>query len=171
MALALAFAAVAALAVVPAARGAQDADAERTAEEEANVETARRYFDELHTEGNLAVAEEVVAEDAVFHIPGGELIGPEGVSGLVTLLRTAFPDAEFPIEDLVAEGDNVVVRWTMRGTSDGEFQGIPPTGEAVEMMGIGYLTLADGLIVENWIEYDLYGLFQQLGAIATPEGE
>jgi len=167
--LALAFAA-AALAVVPGALGAQGgADAGETAEERANVELVRRYFDELHTEGDLVTAEEVVAADAVFHIPGAELTGPEGISGLVTLLHTAFPDVEFPMEDVVAEGDKVVVRWTMRGTSEAEFQGIPPTGEAVEMTGIGYLTVADGMIVENWIEYDLYGLLQQLGAIPEPE--
>lgn len=169
--LTLALAAVTALAFVPATLGAQDTDAGRSTEERANVEVARRYFDELHTAGDLDVAQEVVAEDAVFHIPGGELVGPEGISGLVTLLRTAFPDAEFPVEDIAADGDNVVVRWTMRGTSEGEFQGIAPTGEAVEMTGIGYLTLADGKITENWIEYNLYGLLQQLGAIPAADAE
>lgn len=136
-----------------------------TAEEQANAEVARRFFDELHSDGDLAVAEEIVAADAVFHVPGAELVGPAGVGGLVTLLRTAFPDAAFPIADLAVDGDTVVVRWTMTGTSEGEFQGIPPTGEAVTMTGIAYLRIADGLIVEDWVEYDLLGLLSQLGAI------
>ncbi|HUG62494.1 MAG TPA: ester cyclase [Methylomirabilota bacterium] len=142
-------------------------DAGETAEEQANAEVARRFFDELHSEGNLAVAEEIVAPDAVFHVPGAELIGPEGVGGLVTVLRTAFPDAEFPIADLAVDGDTVVVRWSMTGTSEGEFQGIPPTGESVEMSGIAYLRIVDGQIVEDWVEYNLFGLLQQLGAIPT----
>ncbi|MBA2518647.1 MAG: ester cyclase [Chloroflexia bacterium] len=144
-------------------------------EESANLEIAHRFFEELHGEGDLAVAEEIVAPDALFHIPGGELSGPAGIGGLVTLLRTAFPDATFPIEDVAVDGDTVAVRWTMRGTSEGEFQGIPPTGEAVELRGTAFLSIEDGLIVEDWVTYDQLGLLQQLGAMpgagpeATPE--
>lgn len=135
-----------------------------------NEEVVRRYFDELHTAGDLAVADEVVAQDAVFHTPDGDLQGVEGITGLVTLLRTAFPDAEFPIEDLVATEDRVVVRWTMIGTHEGEFAGIAPTGASVTMSGMALLTLEDGMIVENWIQYDRLGLLQQIGAFgATPE--
>ena len=137
-------------AVGPAARGAEDdAATAYTPEEEANLEVARRFFEELHDQGNLDVAKEIVAPDAVFHIPGGELTGPEGIGGLVTLLRTAFPDAQFPMEEVIADGDHVAVRWTMRGTSKADFQGIPPTGEVVTLPGQAFLTIEDGTIVED----------------------
>ncbi|CAN5834397.1 MAG: ester cyclase [Chloroflexota bacterium] len=90
-----------------------------------NEEVVRRYFDELHTVGNLDVAEELIAPDAVFHTPDGDLQGPEGIVGLITVLRGAFANPEFPIEDLVAADDMVVVRWTMNGTHEGDFQGTP----------------------------------------------
>lgn len=154
---------------------AQPEAAAYSEEEAANLEIARRFFEELHDEGDLAVAAAIVAPDAIFHIPGGELTGPEGIGGLVTLLRTAFPDATFPIEEVAVDGDTVAVRWTMQGTSEGEFQGIPPTGEAVELRGTAFLRIEDGLIVEDWVTYDQLGLLQQLGAMpgaapaATPE--
>jgi steroid delta-isomerase-like uncharacterized protein len=164
------------LMAAPAALGGQEAGTPvaYSEEEAANLEVARRFFEELHDLGDLAVAEEIVAPDAVFHIPGGELIGPEGIGGLVTLLRSAFPDATFPMEDVAVDGDTVVVRWTMRGTSQGEFQGIPPTGEPVELRGVAFLTIENGQIVEDWVIYDQLGLLQQLGAMtgateATPE--
>jgi steroid delta-isomerase-like uncharacterized protein len=143
-------------------------------EEAANLEIARRFFEELHDTGDLTVAEDIVAPDAVFHIPGADLTGPEGIGGLVTLLRTAFPDAVFPMEDVVVEGDTVAVRWTMRGTSQGEFQGIPPTGKPIELRGTAFLTIVDGQIIEDWVTYDQLGLLQQLGAApgaagATPQ--
>ena len=157
-------------AVGPAARGAEDAAATAyTPEEEANLEVARRFFEELHDQGNLDVAKEIVAPDAVFHIPGGELTGPEGIGGLVTLLRTAFPDAQFPMEEVITDGDHVAVRWTMRGTSKADFQGIPPTGEEVTLPGQAFLTIEDGTIVEDWVTYDQLGLLQQLDAAPGPE--
>ena len=134
-----------------------------------NEEVARRFFDELHSGGDLAVADEIIAPDAVFHTPDGDLHGPDGISGFVTLVRTAFPDAELSIEDMVAIGDTVVVRWTMNGTHHGDLQGIPPSGAEVSMDGISILRFEDGLIVEEWVQYDRLGLFQQIGAIATPE--
>lgn len=136
-----------------------------------NEEVVRRYFDELHTEGNLDVADELIAPDAVFHTPDGDLQGPEGIVGLITALRGAFANPEFPIEDLVAADDMVVVRWTMNGTHEGDFQGIPPSGAEVSMDGMAFIRLEDGLIVENHIQYDRLGLLQQIGAIATPEAE
>ncbi len=136
-----------------------------------NEEVARRFFEELHTEGDLEVAEEIVAADAVFHTPDGDLEGPEGIAALVTLLRTAFPDATFPIEDMVAEDDKVVVRWSMQGTHDGEFQGIAATGTEVTWGGTAILRLEEGKIVEDWVVYDRLSLLQQLGALpgASPE--
>ena len=93
-----------------------------------NEELARLFFDELHTAGDLDIADTIVAPDAVIHTPSGDLEGPEGIRGLVTLFRTAFPDAAFPMEDVVSAGDHVIVRWSMSGTSRGDFQGVPRPG-------------------------------------------
>ncbi len=92
------------------------------------------------------------------------MTGPEGIGGLVTLLRTAFPDAEFPIEDVAVDGDTVAVRWAMRGTSEEEFQGTPPNGEGVTLPNTAFLRIEDGRIVEDWVTYHQLGLLQQLGA-------
>lgn len=154
-----------AAASLPAAATAQDVG---TATDE---EVARRFFGELHSGGDLAVADELIAPDAVFHTPDGDLTGPDGISGFTTLVRTGFPDATFVIEEMVAIGDMVVVRWTMNGTHQGDLQGIPPSGVEVSMDGISILRFEDGLIVEEWVEYDRLSLFQQIGAIATPEAE
>lgn len=105
----------------------------------------------------------------MFHTPDGDLTGPEGISGLVTVLRNAFPDAEFPIQDLIASDDSAVIRWSMNGTHEGEFQGIPPSGNEVTMDGIAVMRIEDGSIVEHWVQYDRLSLMQQIGAIATPE--
>lgn len=134
-----------------------------------NEEVARRYFDDLHNEGNLAVADEIIAPDAVFHLPDGDLQGPEQVKGFLTVLLNAFSDEEYSIVDLIATGDMVVVRLAMSGTHDSDFQGIPPSSAEVSLAGIAIMHIEDGLIVEYWMQYDRLSLMQQIGAIATPE--
>jgi steroid delta-isomerase-like uncharacterized protein len=81
------------------------------------------------------------------------------------MLFTAFPDLQFTLDDLLAARDKVVARFTARGTQTGEFQGIPATGRAAAVSGIAIYRLADGKIVEQWLEYDQLGLLQQLGVI------
>lgn len=83
---------------------------------------------------------------------------------------TAFPDVQMTIEDMIAEGDKVAVRYTFRGTQQGETQGIPPTGKYVNVPGIFICRCRDGKIVEEWDIWDDLGLLQQLGAI-SPLGE
>lgn len=136
-----------------------------------NEEVARRYFDEMHNQGNLAIADEIIAPDAVFHLPDGDLQGPEQVTGFMSVLLNAFSGEEFSIVDLIAEGDRVVVRLAMSGTHDSDFQGIPPSGADVVLDSIAIMHIEDGLIVEYWIQYDRLSLMQQIGAIATPEPE
>lgn len=133
---------------------------------------AVRFFDELHTAGDLDVAAELVAPGAFIHTPDGTMRGPDGIAGLVTTLRTAFPDASFPIAEVAVAGDRVLVRWTMHGTHEGTFGDIAPTGHAVTMDGITILRVRDGMIVEDWAQYDRLGLLQQLEGVEsqTPLG-
>jgi predicted ester cyclase len=89
-------------------------------------------------------------------------------------IRIAFPDHTNTIEDMIAEGDKVAVRWTLRGTHQGVLKGplgpIPPTGNQVAVTGIHIFRIADGKITERWEEADMLGALQQLGAIPTPQG-
>ena len=80
----------------------------------------------------------------------------------------AFPDIRLTVEDIMAEGDMVAARVAFRGTHRGEFQGIPPTGNEVAFTSIEVNRVVDGKVEEHWVELDLFGLMQQLGAIPEP---
>ncbi len=135
-----------------------------------NAMLVRRAIEEIWNRGNYAALNDFVAADIVVHAatPGEEIHGPEGIKRFYGMLRTAFPDLRFTVEDQIAEGDRVVTRWTATGTHDGEFQGIPPTGKQVRLTGIDIDRLADGKVVECWPEVNEVGLLRQLGALPAP---
>ena len=85
------------------------------------------------------------------------------------MFRHAFPDTQFTVDERIVDGNRIAVRWMMRGTHQGEFQGIPPTGKAVTVTGIAIHRFAGNQIQESWDCYDALGLLQQLGVIPTPE--
>jgi len=115
------------------------------------------------------VAETIIHPDFFDHTnPPGMQHGLEGHKAIVRLFRSVFPDLRWDIDDLIAEGDRVVARTTMRGTHRGDFFGIPPTGRSVEMRGVHIMRIADGQIIEHWGSNDDLGLMRQLGAIPTP---
>ncbi len=127
-------------------------------------------MEDLFNEGNLDVADEIIAADHLGHDPTlPDLpIGPEGQKQLVDLYRGAFPDARITIEEQVAEGDTVVTRWTGRGTHQGELMGVAPTGNQVTVTGIDISHISEGKIVETWDNYDALGMLQQIGALPSP---
>jgi steroid delta-isomerase-like uncharacterized protein len=137
---------------------------------EQNIAIARRGFEEVFNQGKLAVADEIVAEGAVSHDPADpeESVGPAGFKRQVELYRTAFPDLKFTIEDVIADGDQVVIRWTSSGTHKGELMGLAPTGTRVTSSGIAIDKLSGGKIVEAWNHWDTLGLMRQLGAAPPP---
>ena len=133
--------------------------------EDRNKALLRRFYEELWSRGNLEIIPELVAEDFVDHHPlPGTPPGREGLAALVTTWRTAFPDMRETCEDLIAEGDKVVGRFTMRGTHSGEFMGVAPTGRRVTMSGIDIVRVAGGKIAEFWYGEHLLELMQRLGA-------
>jgi steroid delta-isomerase-like uncharacterized protein len=138
---------------------------------EENKALVRRWFEELFNEAKLEVADEIVTLDHVSHDTStpDHLPGPEEERQLVRLVRGAFPDGQISIEDLVAEGDRVAVRWMFRGTHRGEFMGVSPTGNEVEMGGMDLFHVAGGKIAETWSNVDMMTMMRQLGAIPTPE--
>ncbi|MCS6926799.1 MAG: ester cyclase [Candidatus Binatia bacterium] len=132
-----------------------------------NKAVFRRYFEEVLNAGNLDLVDDLIARSYVSHYPTGYDFGggPEGVKQIVSAVRTGFPDVHFTVEDVIAEGDRVVGRWTFRGTHQGDFMGIPPTGRKVSVMGIAIYRIARGKIAEAWVAWDAMGLMQQLGAV------
>jgi steroid delta-isomerase-like uncharacterized protein len=134
---------------------------------EENKANNRRIYEEVWNGGNLAVIDELFAANSVFHDPATILHGPAGFKAYVTMYRSAFPDTDFTIEDVIAEGDKVVTRWTARGTHKGELQGIPPTGKKVAVTGIVVTHLSNSKLVEGWSNFDALGMLQQLGMIPS----
>src|SRR5205823_14624824 len=94
--------------------------------------------------------------------------GIEGSKQFIAMYLTAFPDVHFTVEDIIAEGDKVVTRLTVRGTQQGAFMGIPATGKQTTSTGIDINRIVDGKSVEHWLEMDTLGLLQQLGAVPAP---
>ena len=136
---------------------------------EHNKAIVRRLMEEDISQGNLAVADEIIDPAFFDHTnPPGMQHGIQGHKAIVTLFRASFPDLQWQIDDMLADGDKVVVRTTMRGTQLGEFFGLPPTGKHVVVSGMHLLRLANGKIVEHWGNNDDLGLMQQLGESPAP---
>ncbi len=135
---------------------------------EENKALVHRGIEEIWNQKNLAILDELAAPDFVCHNPTMTTQGLEQYKQLVTMYFTAFPDLHITIEDQVAEGDKVVTRYTARGTHQGSFMGIPPTGKQGVVTGIGIDRFANGKLVEDWINNDDLGLLQQLGIIPAP---
>ena len=132
---------------------------------EQNKMLARHLFEEVWNSKNLDVLDEMVAPNFVFHNSVQTLYGPEGFKQFARTYHTAFPQAHFTIEDVIAEGDTVVLRWTAHGTQSGELLGIPPTGNQVTVTGITITLFSNGKNVESWGEFDALGMLQQIGVI------
>jgi steroid delta-isomerase-like uncharacterized protein len=141
-----------------------------TREEEKNKVQYRRTFEEVFNQGNLALVDELVAPDFLNHEvpPGMNNRGPESTRQVVTMLRTAFPDLHFTIEDMVAEGDTVAGRVTMSGTHLGPFQGIAPTGRSFQQAHMHFVRFRDGKAIEHRAVRDDLGMMRQLGVIPAP---
>jgi len=138
---------------------------------EENIAVVRREMEELYNHtGNLDAADEIIAPNYISYEPtSGEVRGIEGAKQFAATFRKAFPDLQNTIEDMVAEGDKVAVRFRARGTYQGQTEAFgPPTGKRMEITGITIKRLYDGKIVEAWTNFDALGMMQQLGLI--PEG-
>lgn len=132
---------------------------------EQNKALARRWCEELWSQGNLAVADEIVAADYVRHDIGGppSTPGPEAVKRHVIMLRAMLPDLALQIEDVVAEGDRVVLRYTGTATDTGGYMGQPPTGNVAHTAAMQIFRIAGGKIAESWALRDDLGTLRQLG--------
>jgi steroid delta-isomerase-like uncharacterized protein len=131
---------------------------------EQNKAIASRLLDALWNKQDFTVVDELVPEDYDGH-SSTEIHGPEGAKAFASMLRMAFPDFQFAIEDQIAEGDRVVTRWSGGGTHSGEFLGAPATGNYITLTGLTIFRIVDGKLRDGWTNEDLLGFMTQLGAV------
>src|SRR5215207_9514189 len=137
---------------------------------EENKVVVRRFFEELLSADNLAVADELLSPGFRFYFAGSpDPMDLERYKEFLVARRAAFPDRRFVVEDMIAEGEKVSARFIMRGTHKGEFRGIAPSGREVKMTGIDMIRLEEGKMVEDRVEVDQLGMMRQLGVIASPQ--
>src|SRR5215213_630657 len=130
---------------------------------EENRAIFRRYLEEVWNRTNLEVVDEIF-DRYISHQPDGSVLerGPEDVKRFVGEFRSAFPDLRMSSEEQIAEGDRIVSRGTIRGTHQGEFRGMAPTGEEMELPGMAVFRFSEeGKVVESWDSYDQLSLMRQ----------
>ena len=130
---------------------------------EHNKATVHRVIEEVWNKANMSVLPELIAPSYVFHSPFGEFKGPEGLSQFVATTRSAFPDINMKVDDIVAEGDKVAARLTWSGTFTGKFGDIEPTGKPVSMTAAYFFRFENGKEVEASPFSDMLSLYQQMG--------
>jgi steroid delta-isomerase-like uncharacterized protein len=138
------------------------------------ADASRRLLEQSFNTGDFELIDQLVAPEALSHDPAlppqmRDLRGPDGLKRVVTMYRAAFPDVRMTVDDVIASGDKVVLRWHSEGTHRGELAGLAPTGVHGSTTGISIDRWEGGKIVEVWAEWDNMGLARQLGA-APPEG-
>jgi len=134
------------------------------------IETNKRImhrFTEFINTASEKLAAELISPNAVFHVPGRPepLQGPAGYLEIIGMMRSGFPDIQWTLEETIAEGDKVAARFTMRGTHQGTFFGVPPTGNKITVSAMNFYQLSGGQFVEERGQPDLLGLLQQIGAV------
>ncbi len=135
---------------------------------EQNKALGRQMIEAVWNDQDYAVVDAHVTSDFIGHSTPQDIHGQEGYKQFFTMLHQSFPDIHFTIEDVIAEADKVVIRWTVRGTHRGEFMGVPATGRSVAMPGMTMGRMANGKVVEGWTNWDTLGLMQQLGVVPEP---
>jgi len=134
-----------------------------------NKALLRRIPEEVWSKGDMAAADAALAADFVNHNPAfGHAPTREGYQQTVLQFRQAFPDLTMAVEEELAEGDKVALRFRVSGTHLGPFGAFPPSGRAIDFTGTAMARIADSQIMELWVNGDLFGLVQQLGAQITP---
>lgn len=140
-------------------------------EPNANKALVRRFFEEVWSTGDIARRDDFLAPEYRGHVSSApQAIDRDGWTAWFQGFRSAFPDARFTLEDMIAEDDRVAARLTMRGTNSGPLNGIPATGRTVAVTGMSIERIANGRIIEGWNENDALGMLTQLGALPPPPG-
>lgn len=139
-----------------------------------NKAIVHRMFEELWNEGDMTFVDEMFSPEYAGHDPTDfnpetrEAHGHDDVKTFVGMVRAAVPDIHFTVDDVIAEGDKVIARWTARGTHTRDLPGIPATGRRATVAGITIYRIVDGRIAEGWQNWDTVGMMQQLGILPCP---
>jgi steroid delta-isomerase-like uncharacterized protein len=139
--------------------------------ERENIAVVGRFIEEVINQGRLDSADEIVEENFVELDPlPGQRQGREGLKEVIGMLRTAFPDIHWVVDETIAAGEKVVTRFTWTGTHHGTFLGIPATGRHITVKGVVIDRLPGGKMADSRILMDSLGMMQQLGVVPTPGG-
>ena len=133
---------------------------------EANKLAMRRFTEFINT-ADQKLGEGLIAANATFWVPGRPepMRGLAGYMNVLGMMRSGFSDVQWSLEETIAEGDRIAARFTMSGTHDGTFFGVPTTGRKIEVRAMNFYRLAGGKFVEEYGQPDLLGLLQQIGAV------
>ena len=136
------------------------------------METTTAFFKQFVQFINTAdenLAQQLISPVAKFYVPGQPepLQGPKGYLTIIAMMRSGFPDIQWTVEDMISENNKVAVRFIMRGTHQGEFFGVPPTGKPIAVQAMNFYRLADDQIIEEFGQPDMLGLLTQIGAVPT----
>lgn len=133
---------------------------------ENNKAIMHRFVEFINT-ANEALADELISPDAIFYVPGrpDPMRGPAGYLEIIHMMRSGFPDIQWTLDDMIAENDQVAARYTMRGTHQGTFFGVPPSGKSIEVGAINFYRFSGSQIIEEFGQPDLLDLLQQIGAV------
>jgi predicted ester cyclase len=132
---------------------------------------ARRWFEEVWNERRDAAVDELMDAKSVGHVEGGVVYGPEGFRRMRQMFLAALPDVRIILEDVIAEGNQAVVRWRAVGTHGGEGFGFAATGRPVDVRGMTWVVVRDGKLVEGFDTWNLHGLMASLKAPAEAKAE
>lgn len=133
----------------------------------ANKELLRRFYKEVYVNWNMALADDVISPQFISHDWPKGTTGPKAFRDYYSAIRAALADARYEVDDLIAEGDRVVVRWRLMGTHKGAFRSIAPTGRPITLKGIAIYRVERGKLMERWVVSDLYGALEESGALLT----
>ena len=128
----------------------------------ANKALVRRFYKEVYVDWNMALVDEVVSPRFTSHDWPEGSTGPQAFRDYYAAMRSAVPDARYEVDDLIADGDRVAVRWRLLGTHEGDFGGIPASGRPITLKGIAIYRVADGKLMERWVVSDLHGLLEEI---------
>lgn len=140
--------------------------------EESDANVLRRAFEEMWSEGNLDLVDELYDADFIGHVEPNDVRGWDGIRESVTRFRTAFPDLRFTVEESIANGDTSVVRWTAQATHEGTLELLgrtPATGRKVSLSGLTMGRLSNGKISEAWSRWNQMSMLRQIGALESPD--
>lgn len=130
-------------------------------------ELSKRWLMDFWSKGDYSLAHELHAPDYVRHDSPFPINNPDAYVQFIEIFRQALPDLTFALQDMVVEGEKVLLRWTARGTHKGDLMGIAPTGKTVDTRGMDLLHFKDGKIIESWGVFDSLDVFRQVGAFPS----